>query len=106
MNPAREEDEARRYAWQAVQESIPRGRVRIRVLGTCSMPVQGYRANLTRAPFQSSNPNILNLTFQLEVAPAAPSGRNAVAYEETGSRRYKLVSIQPGAIDISVQDEI
>jgi len=28
-----------------------------------------------------------------------------IAYEQTTSRRYKLVSIQPGGIGIAVEDE-
>ena len=103
------EEQAEAFTWRALQKTLSDGRVRIRVIGTCDRPILPLRANLSRAAFQPSNPNILLLSFKAEIlgsAVAQHAPTVTIAYEQTTSRRYKLVSIQPGGIGIAVEEEV
>ena len=103
-----EELHAEAFTWRAMQKTLNDGRVRIRVVGTCDHPALPLRATLSRAPFQPSNPNILLLNFKSDVIGGAVAQHApviTVAYEQTTSRRYKLVSIQPGGVGVAVEDE-
>ena len=102
------EEQAEAFTWRALQKTLSDGRMRIRVVGTCDRPMLPLRANLSRAAFQPSNPNILLLAFKSEIlgsAVAQHAPTVTIAYEQTSSRRYKLVSIQPGGIGIAVEEE-
>lgn len=103
-----EEQQAEAFTWRALQKTLSDGRVRIRVVGTCDHSALVLRATLSRAPFQPSNPNILLLDFKSTAGPSTAAQHASVitvAYEQTTSRRYKLVSIQPGGIGIAVEEE-
>lgn len=92
--------------WNAVLDTMPPEKPRLRVTGVCTCPTGGYKAKLQRAEPQGINPGILIL--RLVTTP--PNGITnqmvtdyEVRYDETDSPRYTEVTILPCNITMPVQ---
>jgi hypothetical protein len=93
-------------SWTAVLDRMPPAPPRLTVEGYCTCPTGGYKASLTKAIPQGSNPTILIL----DLSTTPPSGianqivtDYKVAYQEERSPNYQEVQIRPCNVSVPVK---
>jgi hypothetical protein len=93
--------------WQAVQDSRPPLRPRLRVTGKCTFPTPGYKVTLKESVPQGINPRILLLTKTV-TPPKGPVPQVLqtilVGFEKkNATTRYDSVTILPEVKTIKVK---
>ena len=93
--------------WQAVQDSQPPLRPRLRVTGRCTFPTPGYKVTLKESVPQGINPRILLLTKTV-TPPKGPVPQVLqtilVGFEKkNATTRYDSITILPEGTTIKVK---
>lgn len=99
--------ECKAGSWSAILDRMPPEKPRLTVIGVCTCPTAGFKAELRKALVQGVNPKSL----LLELATTPPSNATNevvtdydVRYYEADSPQYTDVKILPCMITIPVEE--